>query len=132
MRRIGVCSFFECLLKAAHEATHSQNSVCWEVFFFLRFYLFIFRWRGRETTMCQRNIDWLPLIHPQLGTGLQPRPMPLTGIKSFSLWEDAHPLCHTSQGCLCELFFFLSNTTLFTKNRQCIVSDSRASLSTML
>ena len=39
-------------------------------FFFLRFYLFIFRERGREegeTLMCERNIDRLPLTHALTG-----------------------------------------------------------------
>ena len=43
-------------------------------FFFFNFiYLFIFRERERgkretETSMCERNTDWLPLAHSQLGT----------------------------------------------------------------
>ena len=38
------------------------------------FYLFIYgegkggRKKGRETSKCERNIDWLPLAHPQPGT----------------------------------------------------------------
>ena len=44
-------------------------------FFFLRFYLLIFRERGgrkrgRETSMCERYIDRLSLARPQLGTWL--------------------------------------------------------------
>ena len=40
----------------------------------VRFYLLIFRHkgrerkRGRETSMCERNINWLPLSCPQPGT----------------------------------------------------------------
>ena len=49
---------------------------------FLKKYFFIFRERrkegerGRETTMCDTNIDWLPLAHPNGGHGPQPRHVP--------------------------------------------------------
>ena len=40
--------------------------------FFLRFYFFLERAEGmetgRETSMCERIIDWLPLPRPQPGT----------------------------------------------------------------
>ena len=41
-----------------------------QVFFSLRFYLFIFRERGREREReSERNMDWLTLTHaPVLGT----------------------------------------------------------------
>ena len=49
--------------------------------------LFIFRERGRkvsrrgrETLICQRNPDWLPLILPQLGTWPVTQACALTGI----------------------------------------------------
>ena len=55
--------------------------------FFLRFYLFIFRGRGKKEKWRERNIDmrekhdWLPLARSQLGTSLQPRGVPCLGIK---------------------------------------------------
>ena len=48
-------------------------------FFFLRFYLFIFRERGREGER-ERNIDvWLPLTHPLVETWPATQACALTG-----------------------------------------------------
>ena len=60
------------------------------VFFKKRFYLFILREReereeGRETLVCERYIDQLPLAHPLLGTWPQPRHVPWLGIKPATL-----------------------------------------------
>ena len=42
------------------------------IYIFIRFYLFLERREGREkereTSMCERDVDWLPLMCPQLGT----------------------------------------------------------------
>ena len=40
------------------------------IYLFKKFYLFIFREKGREgeTLMCERNINWLPLTCPQPGS----------------------------------------------------------------
>ena len=38
------------------------------------------RKRRRETAMCERYVDWLPLAHPQLGPGLHPRRVPWLGV----------------------------------------------------
>ena len=43
-------------------------------FLFLKRFYLLLEWgkggrkRGKETQMCERNVDWLPLAHPQLGT----------------------------------------------------------------
>ena len=54
-------------------------------FFFLRFYLFTFRKRGRKGERegeQHRCINWLPLSHaPNWGPGPQPRHMPWLGIE---------------------------------------------------
>ena len=44
--------------------------------FFLRFYLFIFRERGREGERKGEKHVWLPLVHPLLGTLPIPRHVP--------------------------------------------------------
>ena len=52
------------------------------MYIFKRFYLFIFREKGKEgeewerNIYMQENIDWLPLTCPQPGTGPQPRHVP--------------------------------------------------------
>ena len=43
---------------------------------FLRFYLFIFRERGKEEKKRERNIDRLPLTGSKWGPSLQPRHVP--------------------------------------------------------
>ena len=54
------------------------------------FYLFIF-WERSERRGKDREINsyQLPLSHPQLGTGLQPRHVPWLGIESATLWLEA-------------------------------------------
>ena len=53
------------------------------LYIFLRFYLFIFRERRREgereTLMCERYINRLPLTCPQLGTRPTTQACALTG-----------------------------------------------------
>ena len=51
--------------------------------------------------MCERNSDWLPLSHPQLGTWPATQACALTGNRTSNL--SVHrlalsPLTHTSQG----------------------------------
>ena len=47
---------------------------------------------GRETSMCERDIDWLPLTHPLLGTW--PATQACAGIEQayfwFSGWRSIH------------------------------------------
>ena len=56
--------------------------LCPGFFFLLRVDLFIFREgkeerkRGRETPMCERNVDCLPLSDPSWGPGPKPRHVP--------------------------------------------------------
>ena len=52
-----------------------------------RFYLFIFRERGREGERRERNISvWLPLVCPLLGTWPTTQACALTGNQTGSLW----------------------------------------------
>ena len=58
---------------------------------------------GRKTNMWQRNIHWLPLACPQLGTWAATQECALTGNQTGDLLvrrSALHPLSHTSQGCL--------------------------------
>ena len=57
--------------------------------------------RGRETSMCERNISWLPLACPQWGTWPATQACALKGnqISNLLVHRPAlHPLNHTSQG----------------------------------
>ena len=69
--------------------------------FFLRFYLFVFRERGREGER-ERNINvWLPLTRPLLGPQPAFQPCALTGNQAGNplIYRPAlNPLSHTSQG----------------------------------
>ena len=59
------------------------------------------RRRGRETSMCERNINQLPLTHPQLGTWPTTQTCALTRNRTsdLSVGRPAlNPLSHTSQG----------------------------------
>ena len=46
--------------------------------------------------MCKRNIDWLPLTHPQLGVWPATQACALNH-QPFSLQDDTQPTEHTSQ-----------------------------------
>ena len=92
------------------------------LFFFLRFLKFIFREgkgrtkRGRETSVRERVISWLPVaptptedqtrnsgVFPSQESNLQP----------FALWDDTQLTEHTSQGfsfCLPFSFLFLKKS----------------------
>ena len=78
-------------------------------FIFLDFtYLFLGGKGGRETSMWERYIHWLPLACPQLGTWPAPHACALTGNWTSDLLVHRpalNPLIHTSQGWL--IFFFL-------------------------
>ena len=59
--------------------------------------------RGRETLMCERNIDCFPLAHPQLRTWPTTQACALTRNQTSDL--SVHrlaldPLSHTSQGAI--------------------------------
>ena len=58
------------------------------LFFYIYYFLYLFifrerergrRQRGRETPMCKRSMDWLPLTHPQLGAWMTTQVCALTG-----------------------------------------------------
>ena len=77
---------------------------------FIKKILFIFRERGREkaggvggeTSMCERNIHWLPLAYPQLETWPTTQACALTSnwTGDVSVCRPTpNPLNHTSQGC---------------------------------
>ena len=74
-------------------------------FFFLRFYLFIFRERGRrergrEASMRKRYIDQLPLALAQVGTWSATQACALTGNRTGNplvFRRALNPLSHTSQ-----------------------------------
>ena len=60
------------------------------------------RKRGREISMYERNIDWLPLAYPQLETWLATQACALTGNRTSDLsvcGAMLNPLNYTSQGC---------------------------------
>ena len=78
------------------------------------FYLFMLergkgREKEREILMYKGNTDWLPLMHPLLGTWLATQACALTGNQTGDLWVHRmmhNPLNHTSQCsssfvCLC-------------------------------
>ena len=85
-------------------------------FFFKKNILFIYfqreekggKKRGRETLMYERNIDWLPLAHPQLGIWPATQACALTGNWTSNLSVSRlvlNLLSYTSQGFL--LIFLL-------------------------
>ena len=68
--------------------------------YFLRFYLFTFRERGREGER-KGNIDWLTLTHLQLGPGPATQAWALTGNQTGDLSVCRlvlNPLSHTREG----------------------------------
>ena len=73
---------------------------CLEILFFLNFYLFIFRERGREER--ERNISvWLPLTCPPLGTWPENQACDLNGNQfgdPLLPRPMLSPLSHTSKG----------------------------------
>ena len=57
--------------------------------------------RERETLMCERYIDRLPITHPHLGTWAETQARALTGSQTSDLLVcrlELNPLSHTSQG----------------------------------
>ena len=78
--------------------TFSIPSFLSKCHYFLIFYLFIFRAgkeqrrRGREISMSERNIDRLPLAHPQLGTksATQASSTLQPATRQFAGWHSIH------------------------------------------
>ena len=64
--------------------------------------------------MCERHIDWWPLVHPQLGTWPTTHTCALTGNRTGDLSvcrPVLSPLSHTSQGGM----EFLNNAIVFPR-----------------
>ena len=69
--------------------------------FFLRFYLFIFRERGREEERGGEKHHWLPLASSQMGTWPKTQACALTENQTSDLSvrrPALNPLIHPSQG----------------------------------
>ena len=84
---------------------------------FLSFLVFLERGERREKGR-ERNMDWLPLTRPQLGTGPATQAYALTGNRTVNLLVcrlALNPLSHTSQGCE---VFSLNPFTFFTQHPQ--------------
>ena len=66
----------------------SNFCIIWFYFYFLkRFYLFIFRERGKEGERGEKHQSVVAsCVPPYRGPGLQPRHVPCLGIKLVTLW----------------------------------------------
>ena len=97
-------SLNECLCQEKNP--HGQDIAFlgrWGYFLFQRFYLFLEIENGkeRETLMRKRNIDGLPLAHPQMGTWPATQACALTGNRTSDPLLCSlvlNSLSHTSQG----------------------------------
>ena len=86
--------------------TTEQVSNFFTVLKILLIYFFVregkrMRKRGRETLMCMKYINRLPLVHPQLGTWPATKPCAPSGngTRDLSVHRPAlSPLSHTNQG----------------------------------
>ena len=102
-----VSPHFRGLLSLSHQAVplslfpFSIFTSFFELLFFWDFiYLFSEREEGRERGR-DRNINWLPLTRPQLGTWPATQACALTGIYPVTFWfsgQGLNPLSHTGQG----------------------------------
>ena len=91
---------------------------CYSPRLFKRFYLFLERGEGRETSVCERYRDQLSLLYPQLGTWPTTQACVLTGIRAGNLSfhrPALNPLSHTNQGTCCP-HFYESSTELHWTN----------------
>ena len=75
-RKMGQETCFDTLLIFSSRIFTEVKIKCFLFFFFLTFYLFIFREKGRggrmrriETSMCKRNMDWIRFSHRPPPTG---------------------------------------------------------------
>ena len=100
-----VCDCLEPIVQATEKLSKSLNPK--DVF--KRFYLFIFRERGREGERGEKHM-WLPLMRPQLGIWPATQACALTGNKTSDPVVSRpmlNPLSYTSQG---PNMFFNSHT----------------------
>ena len=96
--------------RSIHWATPARAFLIFKIF-----YLFIFIEREkegeREKHLWERNMDWLPLAFPQLGTWPAMQACDLTRNWTGNLLVCRlvlNPLSHTSQGCFDFLILFFS------------------------
>ena len=88
-------------------------------FFFLRFYLFIFRERGREGER-ERNISvWLPLMWPPLGTWPATQACAPTGNRTANPLVCSPHSIHRAMPARAEILF-TRYTYLYTCMRLCV------------
>ena len=73
-----------------HQRNQSNTGYSDPIFFLDFIYLLLEKGKGgREASICERNIYWLPPAHPQLGTWPTTQACVLTGIKPATLWFAA-------------------------------------------
>ena len=99
---------FSCAL---FEIVHLQNFMSCELiysFFKKRFYLCWDKWEGKEKERDRIINVWLPLMHPPLGTGWQPRHVPWLGIEPATLWFAGWHSILWATLARAELIFFCS------------------------
>ena len=98
-------------LRADAQPTKPQQSRFFFYFYLLRFYLLIFRERGRERKRKGED-HWLVVSR---GPGLQPRHMPQPGIELVTLWFVGRWLTHWATPVRATIIFLMSFQNLETK-----------------
>ena len=85
LSRVGCTLCPERLGQALATCDHELESVSWKRIIFLVIFKITWRRRegerGRETSMWERNINWLPLVHTLTRMKPQPRLVPQLGIE---------------------------------------------------
>ena len=90
-------------------------------FIFLKIFIYLQRGEAREkeTSMCKRYTDWLPLTHPQTGTWPTAQACALTGNQTGDALAQRpalSPLSHSSQG---EGLSFFTGTNIKSLLMEC-------------
>ena len=91
------------------------------IFFLIFIYLFLEGKEGRETLMCERYIDQLPLTHSQVGTWPATQACAVAGNQTGNLLVHRlvlNPLSHTSQGTIFSFIFLPSHMDTLTDFRE--------------
>ena len=69
-------------------------------FFFFLDFIYLFLERGRETSMCERSIDWLPLVCTPIRDQAPTQTCALTRNRTSNLWLCGwHSTEHVGQRC---------------------------------